>query len=701
MQEEAFGPYTLVSLLGEGGMAKVYLAVKRGGMGFEKEVALKKIDSRLTEDQRFVRALINEARLGGQLRHKNIVEVYDFTQVGQDWCLEMEYVNGPCLDAIIRDCRNEERTIPPAVALEIASQVCRGLQYAHALRSKDGQPLNLVHRDLKPGNIILSRGGDAKIMDFGIAKADSNLYKTTAADITKGTPIYMSPEQVTGSAQLTARSDIFSLGSIIHEMLVLETVFQGDNLLAIMHKVLQADVRDAVAAVDKRVPGLGAVLRKAMAKQIEDRYPDAGAMEKDLRALLDAQGAGAPSLAEWVEEYEGWAPRHRDAAAGSSSSPTGTQSLAGVDGGGEDRDTGLGSFTRAFFADTAAGGAPPPSSSPLGAPAEPSPDAEAAMGELTKQFFQTEAVSAPSGPVPASSSGPSALGPAAAVTADRPAPAPATELEEPVPRRKRRLGLVVGALVLFIGVLIVGIVVVTLSTGLFGASMIAGRSGGDTGDVTEAPTEGVTEPATEGGDDGVAENPTEGSTEHPTAADDGQADAGSTEPATPEQVAVVEKPAIIFASTPSGADIYMDGRRLGRSAYRFEGGTAGRRYTVTYKKDGYEDATASGTFPGDGTITVRGTLVEQKVAEPATPADTGAGDSGETAYMTINSKPWATIYLDGQLLGNTPKKRYPIAAGYHEVVLKCGPCSEPQEHTLRFSVKPGETHTAVRNEFKP
>ena len=297
-----FGRYRLLSLLGEGGMAKVYRAVLSGPMGFEKEVALKRIDPRLTEDERVVKALINEARLGGQLRHRNIVEIYEFNQVDGNYFMAMEFVDGWTLDMVLRRCRTLQEPPPATVVVEILTAICRGLDYAHSLLGKDGSPVNLVHRDLKPGNVMLSREGDVKIMDFGIAKADSNLYKTTAADVTKGTPMYMSPEQVTGSS-LDSRSDLFSLGSMLHEMVTLEVPFQGDNLLAIMHGILNADIADARSAVADRHAALEPILASCMAREPAERYSSARELEGVLRSCLRELPSG-PSLLEWLEELQ-------------------------------------------------------------------------------------------------------------------------------------------------------------------------------------------------------------------------------------------------------------------------------------------------------------------------------------------------------------------------------------------------------------
>ena len=333
-----FGRYRLLNLLGEGGMAKVYRAVLSGPMGFEKEVALKALDRKLTEDERVVKALINEARLGGQLRHKNIVEIYEFNQVHGNYFMAMEYVNGWTLDTVLRRCRIRSEFLPGTVVVEILGHICRGLDYAHSLINKEGQPLNLVHRDLKPGNLILSRSGDVKIMDFGIAKADTNLYKTTAADVTKGTPIYMSPEQVTGST-LDLRSDLFSLGSILHEMVTLQVPFMGDNLLAIMHAILSAEIVEARARVKKLEPALEPVLARCMARDRDVRYQSAKELGQALRAARRDLKPG-PSLDEWIEDLGAELPPATSTGEfGPDGAPIpvrgkpaeGTQSLASVD----------------------------------------------------------------------------------------------------------------------------------------------------------------------------------------------------------------------------------------------------------------------------------------------------------------------------------------------------------------------------------
>ena len=630
MEAETFGRYKLLSLLGEGGMAKVYLAVLSGPMGFEKEVALKKIDARLTADDRFVKALINEARLGGQLRHRNIVEVYEFNQVGEDYYLAMEYVNGWTLDALVRNCRNAGKSIPPHVVIQFAMHICRGLDYAHSLVAKDGSPMNLVHRDLKPANVIVSRGGDAKIMDFGIAKADSNLYKTTAADITKGTPIYMSPEQVTGSSKLSGRSDIFSMGSIIHEMLCLDVIFHGDNLLAIMHKVLQADIRDAVKNVRDRVPGLDTIILKAMAKKPEDRYESAGAMERDLQGILDTLGPG-PAIGEWLQEYQSWIPEKPAGGAPGKGHPKGTQSLAGMDDA--DPDAEMGDFTQAFFT---AGDQPAPSAPQLKpAAATDRPMAEKEMGELTKQFFQTGAE--PSIP------------PAPAVRPDRIAPAPPTptpmaSMQRKVSRKKTGAGLLIVALVVIIVFLLgaVGIVV---------ALRLLGPPGPPPFNVENA-TDPVVDEPTPGTD--PVEPPT------PVVEVGGTEGTGET---TPDDDAA------------AAAEAEAERRRLAKEERERE-----RERKRKEREEREREERERGKVKDDDD-------------DPVDPVVTG------TAYLTVNSKPWSTVYLDGAMLRNTPVKDYEIKSGKHTLLLRCGNCTPPQEKTISFEVASGKTYTSVRNEF--
>ncbi len=294
-----FGKYQLVEILGEGGMARVYRAVRAGPMGFRKEVALKQILPHVAREEKLVRALINEARLGGHLRHRNVVEVYEFDQVDDVFYIAMEFVHGHTLEEVIQRAP-EPGCLPPRIALQIALQICAGLEYAHSARDEDGRPMALVHRDLKPGNVMLERDGVVKIMDFGIARAETNLFKTSTAAVTKGTPIYMSPEQVEGKP-LDRRSDLFSLASVVAQMVTGETAFQGTQLYHVLRQVARADVAQILAQVEPRIPALVPVLERGFQRDPEDRHGSAAEMGRALTAVYDELD-GDEMLGPWLVE---------------------------------------------------------------------------------------------------------------------------------------------------------------------------------------------------------------------------------------------------------------------------------------------------------------------------------------------------------------------------------------------------------------
>jgi serine/threonine-protein kinase len=305
------GKYQVISLLGKGAFGEVVRATLDGPMGFKKQVALKRIHPHLVEsNEKFVQSLVNEARLGGLLRHQNIVETYEFSQAGAAWYIAMEFVEGVSLDMVIERCRQTNTRLPPKLVLEMGEQMCAGLQYAHGLADEEGSPLGLVHRDLKPANLMLSKDGLLKIMDFGIAKAASNLYQTTQTGTVKGTLSYMSPEQVRGGANVDHRSDLFAVGVILHELLTTERLFVGENQMAIMFMVVQTDVRERVLFLNKLHPGLGDVLAKCLSPSADDRWNNAQELGRALRVLRQRMpgdenlGEAAALLAKSAEDVQ-------------------------------------------------------------------------------------------------------------------------------------------------------------------------------------------------------------------------------------------------------------------------------------------------------------------------------------------------------------------------------------------------------------
>ncbi len=209
------GPYELVRPLGAGGMAQTFAAVRRGPAGFEQRVCLKRILPNHAEDRLFVEQFLDEARLLAHLRHGGIVQVYDFGEIDGSYFMALELVEGSDLDRLLVSLSAKSQRLPLPVSLHITAQVLSALHYAHGAEL-DGEPLHIVHRDISPGNILLSRQGEVKVADFGIAKSRHRVHKTQAG-FTKGKIAYMSPEQVRGE-ELDLRSDLFAVGVVLHEL---------------------------------------------------------------------------------------------------------------------------------------------------------------------------------------------------------------------------------------------------------------------------------------------------------------------------------------------------------------------------------------------------------------------------------------------------------------------------------------------------
>ena len=301
-----FGRYELVELVGEGAMAQVFRARRVGPSGFRKEVAIKRLRAGVGQDPSLREALVNEARNGGLLKHPGIVEVHEFDAVGDDWYLALEFVDGWTLDDVL--WRSTSAGWPglttagglqPAVVVDIARQVADALAHVHEARDEDGVPLRLVHRDLKPANIFLSRRGQVKVGDFGLAKSRANLRQTTDADRTKGSPLYMSPEQVAGEP-VDGRSDLFALGSCMVELLTGVTPFEGETVANTLVRVMEArwDARPLYAAA----PSLAPLVTRLLQRDPAARYPSARALKQELDALAGFAplGSGTAALAAAV-----------------------------------------------------------------------------------------------------------------------------------------------------------------------------------------------------------------------------------------------------------------------------------------------------------------------------------------------------------------------------------------------------------------
>jgi serine/threonine protein kinase/ABC-type glycerol-3-phosphate transport system substrate-binding protein len=298
MGDHEFGRFHLVERIGAGGMGEVFRAEMRGEDGFARVVVVKRMLPDLASDADAVSSFVNEAKLAARIVHPNVVQVYDFGKVGQRYFLVMEYVAGCDLAQLIAIHRDAGRRIPPTVAVAITAALLHGLEFAHALRDADGEPLYLVHRDVTPANVLLGSAGEIKLSDFGIAKTRERLGHTRAGAV-KGKWIYMSPEQTTGAA-LDARSDLFAVGIVLYEMLTGERPFQGKR---------SYDVAEAIQAGRYPPPagvpaGLVEVIARALQVKIEDRFQSARGFREVLLACAARDGIApdAELLRKLVDE---------------------------------------------------------------------------------------------------------------------------------------------------------------------------------------------------------------------------------------------------------------------------------------------------------------------------------------------------------------------------------------------------------------
>jgi len=292
---EKFGQYILLKKVATGGMAELFKAKKIGIEGFEQVLAVKRILPHLSSDEEFINMFISEAKLIGNLTHKNIAQIYDFGKIEQSYFIAMEYVRGKDLKAILGKVKEKKKLLPVSIALFIAKEVAAALGYAHKQKDSAGHDLNITHRDISPQNILISYEGEVKVVDFGIAKASAHSKTTTG--MLKGKLSYMSPEQAWGKS-VDHRSDIFSLGIVLYEMLTGRKLFQGDSEVGTLELVRKAKVEPLPSSINRDMPSnLEAKVLKALAREASERYQNASDMELDLWGAAFKLPSGDPALA--------------------------------------------------------------------------------------------------------------------------------------------------------------------------------------------------------------------------------------------------------------------------------------------------------------------------------------------------------------------------------------------------------------------
>ncbi|HEY4242327.1 MAG TPA: protein kinase [Kofleriaceae bacterium] len=278
--------YTITERLDHGGMAEVFRGVAESMEGFKKSVAIKRILPNLTKNQKFVSMFLDEARLSLFLQHANIVQVFDISRTPDNaYFLVMEYVDGCNLKALIERQKQKGKRIELAHSIYLMIECCKALHYAHMLEHPEtNEPLGIVHRDISPPNILLSKNGEIKLVDFGLAKANSQI-ETTDPGVVKGKFSYLSPEAASGT-DVDHRADVFAVGIILWELFTGRRLFYGDTDYQTVELVRQARV-PSIAALNPEVePELEAVIRKALARDPEERYQSAADLGDSLSQHL-------------------------------------------------------------------------------------------------------------------------------------------------------------------------------------------------------------------------------------------------------------------------------------------------------------------------------------------------------------------------------------------------------------------------------
>jgi len=286
---QQLGKYQLIRKLATGGMAEVFLAKAAGPMGFEKTLVVKRILPHLAEDPDFVEMFLGEAKLAAQLNHPNIVQIFDFGETDGEYFLAMEYIDGPNLRVLLKRAQSAGLELPAAVCARLIATACEGLAFAHDFADPEtGELLGLIHRDISPDNILVSRQGAVKVVDFGIAKAAGQSHKTQSGVI-KGKLAYMPPEQVRAKP-LDRRVDVYALGVVLYELLTAQKPFDSTTDASTMQAILFEPMVPAVQHRPELPEPLQLILERALAKDREQRYPDCLALAADLEEFILSVG---------------------------------------------------------------------------------------------------------------------------------------------------------------------------------------------------------------------------------------------------------------------------------------------------------------------------------------------------------------------------------------------------------------------------
>jgi len=295
--------YRITERVAAGGMAEVFRGVAESMRGFKKNIAIKRILPSLTKNKKFVAMFLDEARLSLALQHANIVQVFDIGHTEETYFIVMEYVDGVDLKALLEWRRRINRRVPIAHGLYIVLEMCKGLAYAHELHNPEtGGLMGIVHRDISPPNVLISKQGEVKVVDFGLAKATSQV-EITDPGVVKGKMSYLSPEAARGE-EVDHRADIFAVGILLYELLTGKRLFYGETDYQTVELVRNAKIPPIKPQNPQVEPELEDIVRKALAKRKEDRYQNATDIQDALAQYAYSRGLKviARDIAELVRQ---------------------------------------------------------------------------------------------------------------------------------------------------------------------------------------------------------------------------------------------------------------------------------------------------------------------------------------------------------------------------------------------------------------
>jgi len=284
-KKDELGNYDLLGLIARGGMAELYKAKKKGVKGFEKIIAIKKILSGYGEDDKYIEMLVDEAKIAAELSHPNIVQIYDLGRKDDYYFIAMEYILGKDLRLLTSKVLEQDKQFPEEISIYLIIKILEALSYAHSAKNIHGKHINIVHRDISPPNIMISYSGDIKLTDFGIAKASNKIHQTLSGAL-KGKLLYMSPEQARGDNNIDSRSDLYSVGVILFELITGKKLFLDSSQMAILKKVQDADIINPTKIKKDIDPELENIILKSLKKDKNMRYQNASDMSKDLESYL-------------------------------------------------------------------------------------------------------------------------------------------------------------------------------------------------------------------------------------------------------------------------------------------------------------------------------------------------------------------------------------------------------------------------------